>query len=62
MIAVVGIFVAAANLIGALAKQFTHLVSNVALPLPIFNDAGQHIAQPNLPVNFPQIQDASVWS
>ena len=60
MIAVVGILVAAVNLIGALAKQFGQMMENVALAARIVNRLHQSIHQTDLLVNFPHVQYAAV--
>jgi hypothetical protein len=60
MIAVVGIFVAAANLVCALAHQFDQLVVNVCLASRIVNRPDQSSHQADLLVDFPHVQYAAI--
>ena len=60
MIAVVGILVAAADLVGALAKQFGRFMGNMGLAAVILNGRYQCIDQANLPVDFLQVQYAAI--
>jgi len=60
MIAVVGILVAAADLAGALAKQFGRFMGNMGLATVILNGRYQCIDQANLPVDFLQVQYAAI--
>jgi hypothetical protein len=60
VIAVVGILVAAADLIGALAHQFGDLVCYVARAAVVGDDLGQSIHQAELAVNLPEQQYTAV--
>jgi len=60
MIAVVGILVAAADLIGALAHQFGDLVCYVARAAVVGDDLGQSIRQSELAVDLSEQQHAAI--
>ena len=60
MVAIIGIFVSAADLVGALTKQFCYLMSNMALSPGIADCSYKSVCQTGLAIDFAHIQNTAV--
>jgi len=60
MIAVVGVLIAACDLVHALANQLAHMMMDMCLTSPINYAGNQPLGQTDVTVNFPQVQNSCI--